>query len=268
MTAPVERLLAKLPGAKRNGRGWMARCPAHDDRRPSLSITQGDDGRALVNCHAGCTVDAICEALGIAKVDLFPDRGNGYTRGMPKRPARPATTYATARDAVAALEARHGKRSASWTYHDADGEPVGVVVRWDRRDGKDIRPVSRKGSRWIVGAMPTPRPLYRLPELGDARRVYITEGEKAADAARSVGLIATTSAHGSKSADKTDWTPLAGGECVLLPDNDDAGRRYVDEVAAILATLTPAPVIKVVALPDLPVGGDMADFVAAKGGDR
>ncbi len=45
MTAPVERLLAKLPGAKRNGRGWMARCPAHDDRRPSLSIAQGTDGR-------------------------------------------------------------------------------------------------------------------------------------------------------------------------------------------------------------------------------
>ena len=61
---------------------------------------------------------------------------------------------------------------------------------------------------------------------------------------------------------------MAGRECVLLPDNDDAGRRYVDEVAAILATLTPAPVVKVVALPDLPPGGDMADFVAAKGGDR
>jgi len=116
--------------------------------------------------------------------------------------------------------------------------------------------------------MPAPRPLYRLPELADALRVFVTEGEKAAEAARSVGLSATTSAHGSKSASKTDWTPLAGKECVLLPDNDDAGQRYASEVAAILATLTPTPVVRLVDLPDLPPGGDMADFVAARGGDQ
>ena len=69
------------------------------------------------------------------------------------------------RDAVAALERRHGKRAAAWRYHNASGEPVGVIVRWDRPNGKDIRPVSRKGSRWIVGGMTAPRPLYRLPEM-------------------------------------------------------------------------------------------------------
>lgn len=265
---PVGRVLARLPDARRNGQGWIARCPAHDDRRPSLSIAEGNDGRALLKCFAGCTVDAICAAVGIAKVELFPKRGDGYTRRMFKRPARSATSYATARDAIAALERRHGKRTAAWTYHDANGEPLGVVVRWDRQQGKVIRPVSRMGSRWIIGAMSAPRPLYRLPDLADSPRVYVTEGEKAAEAARSVGLIATTSAHGSKSASKTDWTPLAGKECVLLPDNDDAGQRYASEVAAILATLTPTPVVKLVDLPDLPPGGDMADFVAARGGDQ
>ena len=80
-----------------------------------------------------------------------------------------------------------------------------------------------------------------------------------------MGLVATTSAHGSKSAGKTDWTPLAGKECVLLPDNDDAGRSYADEVVAILSTLTPLSVVKIIELPDLPPGGDMADFVAAGG---
>ena len=50
---PVERVLSKLPEAKRNGKGWHARCPAHDDRQPSLSIAEGDDGRALMHCHAG-----------------------------------------------------------------------------------------------------------------------------------------------------------------------------------------------------------------------
>ena len=94
---PVDRLRAKLPSAKRNGRGWVARCPAHDDRRPSLSIAQGNDGRALICCHAGCTIDAICAALGIGKVELFPDCINGYTRD--KLRPKSVTTYARARDA-------------------------------------------------------------------------------------------------------------------------------------------------------------------------
>ena len=50
----VARVLSRVQ-AKPNGRGWMARCPAHDDRTPSLSIAQGDDGRVLLKCHAGCT---------------------------------------------------------------------------------------------------------------------------------------------------------------------------------------------------------------------
>ena len=69
---PVERLLAKLPGAKPAGKGWSARCPAHEDRRASLSIAEGEDGRALVKCHAGCQADAICAAVGLRVLDLMP----------------------------------------------------------------------------------------------------------------------------------------------------------------------------------------------------
>ncbi|HEY9093498.1 MAG TPA: CHC2 zinc finger domain-containing protein, partial [Candidatus Cryosericum sp.] len=56
---PTELILSKLPQAKRDGKGWMALCPAHDDRRPSLRVTTGDDGRALVHCHAGCPPEAV-----------------------------------------------------------------------------------------------------------------------------------------------------------------------------------------------------------------
>src|SRR5580704_396835 len=59
MATPVEQLLTKLPDAKATANGWSSYCPAHDDRRASLSICEGHDGRALVKCHAGCTVDAI-----------------------------------------------------------------------------------------------------------------------------------------------------------------------------------------------------------------
>jgi len=272
---PLERLLSALRerecDPKQNGNGWSARCPAHEDRRPSLSIDEGDDGRALVRCHAGCTAEAIVAALGLRMEDLMPvdavdvDRTSrrptkkGVVSTAPSKNS--SNTYPTARDAVTELERRHGKRSALWTYHNARREPIGVIVRWDRRGGKDIRPVSRRGDRWIIGGMPEPRPLYALPDLAGAKRVYVAEGEKAADAARSIGLTATTSAHGSQSTDKTDWTPLAGKQVVILPDNDLPGRSYADAVAAILAKLAPPAVVKVLALPGLPDHGDIADWV-------
>lgn len=47
--------VAKALGGKRSGKGWMAPCVAHDDRDPSLSISDGDNGGLVVHCHAGCT---------------------------------------------------------------------------------------------------------------------------------------------------------------------------------------------------------------------
>lgn len=68
-------LLDRLQGVKRTGPGrWIARCPAHDDRHPSLSIRELDDGRILVHCFAGCDVYAIVSAVGMELSDLFPPR--------------------------------------------------------------------------------------------------------------------------------------------------------------------------------------------------
>ncbi len=55
--------IAKVLGARKVGAGWLARCPAHDDQNPSLSIKEGEDGRALVYCHAGCDQERVIEAL-------------------------------------------------------------------------------------------------------------------------------------------------------------------------------------------------------------
>jgi len=274
MRSPTERILQALEerdcNPRQNGKGWTARCPAHDDRRPSLSLSEGDDGRALVRCHAGCETDAICAAVGLRIVDLMP------TADTLPRPAKPngkpaGKTYPTARDAVAALDSvmarDNGRRVAHWPYHDANGKPIAVVVRYDlptptgKKQEKTFRPVARRGDRWTIGGMPAPRPLYGLPDLADAQRVYITEGEKSADAARSIGLTATTSAHGSQSPDKTDWTPLAGKQCVILPDNDEPGGKYANAVAEILAKQTPPATVKVVELPDLPLHGDIVDWL-------
>ena len=63
--------LIEILHARRAGNQWAAKCPAHEDRSPSLSIAEGRDGGTILFCHAQCTVESICEAAGIKVSDLF-----------------------------------------------------------------------------------------------------------------------------------------------------------------------------------------------------
>lgn len=264
---PIENLLSRLSGVRKSGSGWVARCPAHEDRKPSLSIGEGRDGTVMIHCFAGCSAEAVVDALGLELKDLFPSAG-GLASSQPRNKNRAATgpVYAKARAAVAALEARLGRRAALWAYHDASGSPVGLVLRWDTPTGKSIRPVSKFSDGWRCAAMPEPRPLYNLPELLKAdpsTPVFVLEGEKCVDTARSFGWLATTSSGGAQAARKTDWRPLAGRTVYILPDGDAPGRRYADTVAEILLGLDPTTRIKIVHLyPAFETdGNDLADFI-------
>lgn len=71
----AEALLSRLDKVRRTGPGrWVARCPAHDDRGPSLSVRELEDGRALLKCFAGCTVHEVVQAVGLSVSDLFPEK--------------------------------------------------------------------------------------------------------------------------------------------------------------------------------------------------
>lgn len=70
----VQEFLEHLEGVRSSGNGWISRCPAHDDERPSLSIALGSDQRILIFCFAGCGTAEICEALNIRVADLFPSK--------------------------------------------------------------------------------------------------------------------------------------------------------------------------------------------------
>ena len=69
--SPSTLLLPRLHGVRKVGTGWIANCSAHEDRSPSLSITEGEDGRLLLHCHAGCKVHDILAAVGLQMGDLF-----------------------------------------------------------------------------------------------------------------------------------------------------------------------------------------------------
>lgn len=282
MSDPTEKVLASLRDhgitVRRSGAGWSAKCPAHDDRNPSLSIATGDDGRCLVNCHAGCESKDVVSALGLDMKDLMRERKKRPAKSKKKLTSRtsPPTpdAFATPDEAVAALERTLGLCTRRWVYADASGEPIGEIVRWDAAgERKQIRPVSKRDNGWAIEAMPEPRPVLHLPEISelpDGAWVYVCEGEKAVDAARAVGVVATTSAGGAEAASKTDWSPMKNKVVVILGDNDDAGERYADQVAD-LCRRARADEIRIVRLtdrwPELPMGGDIADVVELEGGD-
>ena len=295
MNDPVQTVLAALRAkgheARRVDKGWNCRCPAHDDTNPSLSIDQGDGGRALVYCHTGCSVDAVCAAIGLKPADLFAHDpiGNGHEPKPRRRDAGSVSgednrgpTFATSNEAIAAIEKLRGTRSATWTYHDSKGGAIELVLRWDHpadlsdpesKATKIYRPVSLSSGRWTHKHLPTPRPLYGLPALLATKpgsRMWICEGEKACDAARAVGLMATTSLMGSNNAKHSDWSPLAGRDIVILPDHDEPGEKYGDDVAT-RAAVVGAKSIRIVHLadlwPNMPEGGDIADLLERTGGD-
>jgi len=95
--APIDRLLPLLSGVKQSGAGtWKAKCPAHNDKNPSLSIREKDDSAILIRCWAGCSVYEIVSAVGLELSDLFPVR-------IPITGNRPLTRPFPASDALRAM---------------------------------------------------------------------------------------------------------------------------------------------------------------------
>uniref|UniRef100_A4X0A0 DUF927 domain-containing protein n=1 Tax=Cereibacter sphaeroides (strain ATCC 17025 / ATH 2.4.3) TaxID=349102 RepID=A4X0A0_CERS5 len=148
--------------------------------------------------------------------------------------------------------ARLGSPSRSWTYVDAQGEPLVVICRFDRparegaaKPGKEILPLSLwrqpDGTlEWRWKGLEAPRPLYNLHRIAATQEsdawIVITEGEKAAEEAADLfpDGVATTPMNGANAAAQTDWAPLRGRNCLIVPDLDEPGRKFAETVAARL----------------------------------
>ena len=219
----LERVTGRRP-RRGDGGQYEALCPAHEDRTPSLSLAGGTSTPVVATCHAGCTFEAIRDALG-------------FDRPAPRNDAERV-----------------------WDYRRQDGTLAFHVVRRETATGKKIRPRLPGGE---AKAYPPPRPLYGLPDLAERadEPVLVVEGEKAADAAAKLfpGYAVTTSAGGSNAARMTDWAPVAGRRVTIWPDADDGGATYATAVSGLCRTAGAAEV-RIVALPDgLPKAWDLAD---------
>ena len=173
--------------------------------------------------------------------------------------------------------------AAKFGYEDGAGNLLFVVVRAEYRntdgtfvatkDGKrkktfhQRRPDPERPGKWIWNVDGVPVVPYRLPELleavGNGYFVVIAEGEGKVDLLRSWGIPATCNAGGAGK-----WKPehsafLRGADVVILPDNDEAGRKHRDVVGASLQGI--AAWIRVLELPGLATKGDVRDWLAAGG---
>jgi len=257
----AEQIAKALGNAKRVGKGWLASCPlpthgqGHGDKNPSLSISDGEDGKPLFKCHSGCDQHQLFHA--IRDYGLLPE----IEKRDPLASIKPLP-------ALTPQVLEH-----EWVYVDEDGEPLFVKQRFKTGTvkGKDYRQarINKDGSRsYSLGdcrIVP-----YRFPELLNAktagRAIYLVEGEKAADALVEIGAIATSAHAGSGSWPQEITQYFAGATVVMLPDNDLAGWKYAKLVAAALI-----PVVKSLRIVDLPViypTDDAWEWVNKYGGTR
>lgn len=232
----AQEIASSLGNAKKVGGGYLASCPVpshgqgNGDKHPSLSITMSDDGNFLFKCHGGCdqhTVFSTIKEMGL--LPSLPDRPDYLDSIKPMKPIPLISTPVLEHE---------------WIYTDEDGEPLFIKQRFKTFDSKGktyktLR-VMPDGSR--VGKLGDCRLVpYKLPDLQQAtaagRVVYITEGEKAADALGSLGVVATTSHAGSGS-----WSPelnqyFKDANVVIVPDNDLVGWSYAQKVVEALLPL-------------------------------
>jgi len=208
-----ERIARELHG-HRSGTGWMACCPAHNDRSPSLSISEGEGGKLLVKCFAGCKQEAVIDAL--RSCGLWPhDPSQLWPRA-----GGPST-------------AQSGRIVAAYDYRDESGRLLFQVVRIEpgkrgkKKDFVQRRPDGVGGWIWKTGVRQV---LYRLSEVLEAAIVFIVEGEKDVETLRSWGFVATCNPGGAGKWRNEYSETLAGKSVVVVPDRDEPGWAHARQV--------------------------------------
>ena len=258
----AQELATALGHPKKSGNGYLASCPVpshgqgNGDKNPSLHIAMNDDGNFLFKCFSGCDQHTVFQTI----------RDMGLLPTLPERPE-----YLSSIKPLPYIQTPTFQQE--WHYTDEDGVSLFVKQRFKTNDskGKTYKTLRVMPDNTRVGKLGDCRIVpYKLPDLQQAtaagRVVYITEGEKAADALGSLGVVATTSHAGSG-----NWSPelnqyFTGANVVIVPDNDVSGWGYATKVVEALL-----PVAKSVRVLDLDLKHpkeDAFEWVNKYGGDR
>jgi hypothetical protein len=241
MDVLTEIVLPKLDGVRSQYGGFMARCPAHDDGKASLSLTRGKEHPVVFHCHAGCERDDILAAAGLSWGDLCKPRDQ-----------RQETGEWTPR----------GTAVAVYDYVDEDGKLLYQVLRTaDKQFPCRVpNPARPKGWDWKLGD--TRRVLYRLPKviegIRDGHVIFIVEGEKDVHALEGQQLIGTCNPGGAGK-----WKPeycevFREADVTIICDRDNPGEAHARQVRDMLTGIA-----RSIRIMEPAVGKDAADHFAA-----
>jgi len=258
----AEQIAQALGNARKVNGQWMASCPVsshgqgNGDRNPSLCVSETDEGKPLFKCFSGCSQESVFNA--VKDFGLLPDFPNPtdfltQIKPLPKQ-----------QEPVLEQE---------WHYVDEDGITQHIKQRYKTFDakGKTYKQyrVDENGRRHasMTGANIVP---YNLPEVDFARKtgrtVFLCEGEKAADALKSLGVVATCTHQGASSFPEDVVKHLVGLTIAIVPDNDAVGWEYARKAVAALKSVTKS--IRVVDLGLEEIKEDAYEFVYKYGGDK
>lgn len=257
--------IAKALGHGRESRAtngtWRTFCPVHEDassKTPSLAVSPGSKaGKIIVHCHGGCAQSAVIDKL--RELKLWPEQRIWTILDRPPVDvALPKNVFHPA----------HGKPNKSWLYHDAEGNVIGLVHRFDLSSGgKELLPMAwcrdQYGKeQWAWKSFKKPRPLYGIDKLSQRRddAVVIVEGEKTADAAQVLlpEYVFVTWPGGGKAINYVDWEPLRNRSVIIWRDADAPGLKTQGQIIEAIKGLVSS--LRTVEVPDdLPKGWDLAD---------
>lgn len=210
----TQEFLSRLVGVRNSSSGWEAHCPCRDDdRNPSLSVAEDQNGTVLVHCHRGdgCDVGKICASVGLKPADLYPVKI--------EKKERPA-------------EKEKLKLVKEYDYLDADGnllfQKLRYVNQWGTKTFRQRKP--SENGEWVYTLGDTPKVLYNLPSVIKAREeglpIWLVEGEKDADTLMDMGIIATTAPGGAGKWLDINTESLAGATVEIVADNDEVGKAH------------------------------------------
>ena len=244
MNAPgliVQNFLDRLDGVRQSGGNFMARCPCrNDDNNPSLSVSEGTDGRVLVHCHRGngCDAAEICASVGLSISDIMPKNGNdsSYEKSFPKKEKQqqPQATKQIAKDKL--------KFVCSYDYLDEAGELLFQKVRYVNQDGvktfRQRKPI--QDGEWSYSLTDVPKILYNLPAVVAAKTagipIWVVEGEKDVDTLTALGHVATTMPGGAGHWLDIHTEALAGAVVDIIADNDTPGLEHAAKLLSVLTS--------------------------------
>lgn len=261
-------ILARLTVKRRNGNQYSCICPAHDDKKESLSVSLGED-KILMYCHAGCDRRDILETIGKRECDLFADGDKTYSA-----PTKRRSTHITANEAYSQPKVEKNPRKserglpknteAVYPYHDAQGNLVFEVVR--KKNPKTFRmrqpdPEREHYYYWDMDDVTTVP--YNLPNVTRAIQadsyIFIVEGEKDVQALANIKCVATCNPGGAGKWLDCYSEYLRDAHIIIIPDNDVPGCKHASIVAHSVRTV--AASVKVLQLPGLEVKGDVSDWL-------